>query len=304
MHDSNLDSLMYTKAVKSFFTLLQIIIIGYTNGLNKFRAHKQTGGNNLSEIDDYTTPKVDLSSEYKNNIAMITEKLFSGVSKTIFKFINTGIDYAFGDINTEQDMTPNIKRNILFLASILNELANDPEQIKAIQSIAEDVTRLGFEIIEIAEPSINMMVDRTALIAERIADKYVDSGVKLALSYSEAVIAAIPGVGAGIDMLIAIGITLNTVTGFVAEMTSYIAGYEKDILDIAGSIQKPLDKKLPKIEEKINKLKQQSINKHFDKSLNKKYINQNTLNQTGGYKKNKKNIANRINNSVNNFILL
>lgn len=205
--------------------------------------------------------KQDTGELVVNKIAANAKNMYIGLIKKIIIavdfFASKIIDTITHDaLNTPiSELTENTNKRVLVLAAYLRELANNPEQLKAIEEISESLGIMGIEFIDTIKPSIDKIVDKLIKSSQEVGSKAASGFMKTFIAIGTSIIAVIPGIGGVIDMLISIAIGFNSFMRVVRtfiESNSEVAVYSAEL---AGKTIGTVRRNTDKIMEMVDRLK-------------------------------------------------
>lgn len=204
----------------------------------------------------------------KSSVSLVVSKLVSNtknmyvglVKKIIIVsdfFASKIIDFATqGALNTPiSELTSNTNRRVLILAAYLREVANNPEQLKAIQEISEAIGVMGIEFIDAIKPSIDKIVDKLIVSAKQVGSKSAFGAVQTFFAIASSMIAAVPGIGGVVDMLFSIAVAFNSFMRVVRTFVESNSQVAIDTAEAAGKTMGIVRKDANKIMNMVGDLK-------------------------------------------------
>jgi hypothetical protein len=183
----------------------------------------------------------------------IAEKVSSIVLGMVFGAIN---DYIVplvekqifgGDINSlsAEELTSNLQAKTKNIQRILN----DPKMQEAIKELVMAYTTLIIQIIEIAQPSIDIITDEVWETISETANRSVIGAISTTLNLTEAAVGEIPVAGGVIDLIIAITRATNRLVKAVVPALSFGATTLSTSIDTGTKFAKAIQDGHRQIEE-------------------------------------------------------
>lgn len=216
-----------------------------------------------------------------------------GIKKLIIAadfFASKIIDAATqGALNTPiSELTAKTNNRVLVLAAYLRELANNPEQLKAIEEISEALGVMGIEFIDTIKPSIDKIVDKLIESSQEVGSRAASGGMKTFIAIGSSIIAEVPGVGGVVDMIISIAIGFNS---FMRVVRTFIESNSEVAVDSAeaagktiGTVRRNTNRIMGMVENLKNAIPTAIPVPTEGENLPISYPVQNTQTQAGGKK--------------------
>lgn len=190
----------------------------------------------------------------------IAEKVSSIVLGIVFGAIN---DYIVplvekqifgGDINSlsAEELTSNLRTKTKNIQRILN----DPKMQEAIKELVMAYTTLIIQIIEIAQPSIDIITDEVWETISETANRSVIGVISTSLNLTEAAVGEIPVAGGVIDLIIAITRATNLLVKAVVPALSFGATTLSTSIDTGTKFAKAIQDAQERIKEATNSFNQ------------------------------------------------
>ncbi len=173
-------------------------------------------------------------------------------------FASKIIDYATqGALNTPiTELTANTNKRVLILAAYLREVANNPEQLKAIGEISEALGVMGIEFIDTIKPSIDKIIDKLIDASQQVGSKSAFGAIQTFFSIASSIVAAVPGIGGIVDLLVSIAMAFNSVMRVVRTFVESNSDAVVDASEAAGKTVGTVRKNTGKIMGMVDRLKQ------------------------------------------------
>lgn len=236
-------------------------------GIDKLNQLGQRTGITMEGINNILSP--DNPDFQKSTGALAASKLFSNaknmsiglVKKIIIVsdfFASKIIDFATqGALNVPiSELTSNTNRRVLILAAYLREVANNPEQLKAIQEISEALGVMGIELMDAIKPSVDKVIDKLIYASQEVGSKSAFGAVQTFFTIASSMVAAVPGIGGVVDLLVSIAMAFNSFMRVVRTFIETNSDAAVDSAEIAGKTVGIVRKDANKIMSMVERLKQ------------------------------------------------
>jgi uncharacterized protein YidB (DUF937 family) len=236
-------------------------------GMEKIKQLSQKSGVKSDSINNLLRPdNPDFQKETgvlaANKLFSNTKNMYVGLIKKIIIvsdfFTSKLIDFVTqGALDTPiTELTANTNKRVLVLAAYLREVANNPEQMKAIQEISEALGVMGIEFIDTIKPSIDKIIDKLIESSQQVGSKSAFGAVQTFFTIASSMIAAVPGIGGIVDMIISIAMAFNTVMRIARTFVESNSEVAVDGAEAAGKTVGTVKKNSSKIMDMVNRLKQ------------------------------------------------
>ena len=153
----------------------------------------------------------DASNEDREND--LTKSIIKNVMKITDFFVANALNMVTGGkINAENvnEASSLTKEQILILASYLNNISNDDEQLKAIQKVSEALGKMGIKIIDSSGKDIEQIGNKLIDLLEKTSSQAAEGAMKTFIGIAGSMLGQIPFLGGVINYLIAVGLGFNS----------------------------------------------------------------------------------------------
>ncbi len=216
------------KQINNLNSLLNQIDVSKQKLLKHFNLQsKQVGGKN--EIVTTTNPKnttdlkkvqAGINSDEIVNIANDTLKTASKIAvKSIGDIINFGLEKTtsfLGDkdiLDTPYDqLSPELNRKIILIASVLNQILNNPATKESIREIAQIIAISLVQLLQSIQPEVDEITNQSIIMLKNSAENFSRGASNTGLAVVMSILGEIPYLGGIIDLVIAVGKGFNTLT--------------------------------------------------------------------------------------------
>lgn len=209
-------------------------------GIEKLKQLGITEGISEALNPDNPDYQKDVSPLVASKIFSNTKNMYVGLVKKIIIasdfFASKLIDFVTqGALDTPiTELTSNTNRRVLVLSAYLRELANNPEQLKAIEEISQALGVMGIEFIDTIKPSIDKIVDKLIVSSKEVGSKAAFGAVQTAFSIASSMISAVPGIGGMIDLIVSIAMGFNSFMRVVRTFIESNSQVAVDSAEVAG----------------------------------------------------------------------
>lgn len=172
--------------------------------------HRQNGGERkLEEIEKRLVDSVnpDINSDAIGNATMLGKfiNLAQTVNGKLFNIVENTSNTALGLQNALNN--PNIELDVsnFFIQNkeVIKRMTRDPEVQAALREWVEEVSVLNIQLMDMAKPTIDMMVNKTVDTINNAATRAARGVVSTSLNVLEAFLGEIPVAGGIMDLIIA-----------------------------------------------------------------------------------------------------
>jgi hypothetical protein len=245
----------------SLYLIVERIMNGILEGIKKkgeSNLNIQTGGEtkNAFQLDKKQMDKISRNNpeldeiyakldEFDDSIMNIALSISQNM---INKFIELLLYYTGNQnlINTSGgEMNVELKKKILLLADILNNISNDPEILEAISEIFKAITILMLDIIDEIKPELDLILDdaleMTYEMGMKAAHSFATTGIamiKLVINESIPIIG--PLVSAIHSFMVALGSLIEIYNIYVARTSNHAVRGTTLYFDTRDKIKKGL----------------------------------------------------------------
>lgn len=230
--------------------------------LEKLKQLKERTG--INEALDPNNPdyQKDTGTLAASKIVSNVKNMYVGVVKKIIIvsdfFASKLIDSVTqGALNTPiNELSENTNKRVLVLAAYLREIANNPEQLKAISEISESLGVMGIEFIDAIKPSVDKIIDKVIESSKEVGSKAAFGATQTLISIASSIISAVPGIGGVIDLIVSIAMGFNS---FMRVVRSFTESNSEVMVEGASALGKTVGtvrKNSSKLMGMIDKIKQ------------------------------------------------
>jgi hypothetical protein len=211
--------------------------------LNNGEARALTEQEKESSIWSFPLNSLDLNASYAAKAFM---KRILQVSDY---FVARIVDFVTNNVADKpySEVMPYMKYRTMALASYLEALSKDEEQIEALKDIARSIGSVGEQVLGVFSESAERMVGKFNATLINLVTQITEGGMKAATSIAGAIIGNIPVLGGIINLIITMGLIFNNITKIGKEMTSSFGDFLLDGIQSAKQIYAPIRESKSKI---------------------------------------------------------
>jgi hypothetical protein len=164
-------------------------------------------------------------------------------------FVAKIIDFVTNNVAEKpyDELMPYMKYRTMALASYLEALSKDEEQIEALKDISRSIGSIGEKVLGVFSESAERMVGKLNATIVNLASQTTEGGMKAATSVAGAIIGNIPVLGGIINLIITMGLIFNNITKIGKEMTSSFGDVLLDGVQSAKKFYEPIRESKSKI---------------------------------------------------------
>ena len=239
--------------------------------IEKLYEIKQSGGNinNTGSNSVATTGSNSVAttgSVSNAEIMSIANDAFETASKVAVKKIGDLLNYSlekasefFGNediLNTPyNELSPQLNKKIILIASLLNQILNNPATKESIREIAQIIASSLVELLREIQPDVDEVTEQAVFMLKKSAEKFSRGASNTGLAVAMSALGEIPYLGGIIDLVIAIGKGFNTLSGTFSETVDPATKVASKLGDMAERTTTTVKKMQNEIKEPIQKIK-------------------------------------------------
>ena len=211
--------------------------------LNNGEARALTEQEKESSIWSFPLNSLDINASYAAKAFMkrILQVSDFFVAKIVDFVTNNVADKPYAEV------MPYMKYRTMALASYLEALSKDEEQIEALKDIARSIGSIGEKVLGVFSESAERMVGKFNATIINLVTQITEGGMKAATSIAGAIIGNIPVLGGIINLIITMGLIFNNITKIGKEMTSSFGDFLLDGIQSAKQLYAPIRESKSKI---------------------------------------------------------
>mgnify|MGYP001394200118 FL=1 len=276
--------------------------------IEKLLQSKQSGGNTTGTVSGATTGNASVSGTTTGNasvseattgnvsgaeIMSIANDAFETASKIAVKKIGDLLNYSlektsefFGNediLNTPYDeLSPQLNKKIVLIASLLNQILNNPATKESIREIAQIIASSLVELLREIQPDVDEVTEQAVFMLKKSAEKFSRGASNTGLAVAMSALGEIPYLGGIIDLVIAIGKGFNTLSSTFSETVDPATKVASKLGDMAERTTTTVEKLQNEIKEPIQQIKTTIGNNNTTIGNNNTTIGNNNMNLRGG----------------------
>lgn len=241
----------YYDIITSLFVLLTTIAYGLRTGYNK----RQTGGIGEGENAIESPDKI---VSLCGTLFASNNKITQAVLKKIITVLDEFTSYLTKDVLDDKpwaDLTPEFDKKIVLLASYLEHLSHNKEQLESIRKLSEALGDAGVDIIQVSKPAVKRIIDESLTATQEIGEQSAEGMARTLTAVLQSFIAEIPGLGGLIDLAIAFGIGFNNASKVAIETKKSYDEIRESALEAKKEITSVIDKHKQNLSSQVTQFK-------------------------------------------------